>query len=336
MRPTLSSQATRQGGLVTRGQALEAGYTPTELRALTRGTGLWVPVRRGVYAERAHWETLDERTGRPRLRVLAAHLLITGEHVVSHTSAGLLHGLPMLDTRDATIHVTRPGVTGSRTEHGVKHHLAPFIPGQVVQVSGVPTLDLPRTAVDIGREHGYLHGLVACDAVRQRGVTLTQLHDTLAPMENWPHITRARAAVADSDAGGESVGETLTREFIASLGLGEVHTQFSIEVEGRLFFIDLRVGRHLIEFDGRIKYRQPDEGGLASRPAEEIVWEERQRQAAICAQGYGMSRLVWTDLWGSARARTAARVRREFEITTARFGTELPTDYVAVARRTAS
>src|SRR3546814_6710792 len=90
------------------------------------------------------------------MRTVAVHLKIGHSHVVSHTSAGWLHGLPMLRPKDTNVHITRRGVGGSRTRHGVKHHLAEHAAHQVVDIGGVPTLDLARTAVDIGREHGYL------------------------------------------------------------------------------------------------------------------------------------------------------------------------------------
>ncbi|KQZ66766.1 type IV toxin-antitoxin system AbiEi family antitoxin domain-containing protein [Nocardioides sp. Root151] len=332
MRPDLAIHANLQHGLVTRIQAMAAGYTERELRTLTGHGGAWVTVRRGVYVARNTWESLDDREGKPRLRVLAAHLTMNRPHAVSHRSAGLLHGLPMLEVDDTLVHVTRPGVTGSRTEHGVKHHLAHFAPDQVVDLNGVHVLDLARTAVDIGREHGYRHGLVACDSAMQLGATKNELWTAVDAMEHWPHVVRSRSAVQDSDSGAESVGETLARELVQSLGLGPVQTQFSVVTNGHVYWVDMRVGRHLIEFDGRVKYRGRAEGGVANLPAGEVVWAEKKRQESVCAEGYGMSRLIWADFWGDQRASAAARVRREFAITTTRFGTDLPPGYVPIPR----
>lgn len=333
MRPALAVHANLQHGLVTRSQAIHAGYTERELRTATGHRGPWVTIRRGVYMRREEWASLSDHTDKPLRRVLAAHLSMNQPHALSHTSAGLLHGLQMLSPRDDLVHITRPGVTGSRTEHGVKHHRARFTGDQVVDVGGVPTLDLARTAVDIGREHGYLHGLVACDSALQAGATKTQLAAAVGVMEHWPHVARARAAVVDSDPGAESIGESLSRDLVLSLGLGPVQTQFSVTVAGTTFWVDLRVGRHLIEFDGKVKYRRRDQGGVADIDASEIVWNEKTRQDAICAEGYGMSRLIWSDLWGPAREHTAARLLREYAETTRRHGTELPPGYVPVPRQ---
>lgn len=332
MRPKLHFHAGRQQGLFTRAQAIAAGYTPRDIRSLTSNNGAWVIVRRAVYMERHRWTEADDREGKALLRALAAHVAMTKEHVLSHSSAGLVHRLPMLNPPNDIVHVTRPGVHGSRTEHGVKHHLAGFTREAVVNIDGVATLDLARTAVDIGREHGYMHGLVACDSARQRGVTMPELWSTLDAMPHWPHLSVARAGVEDSDPGAESVGETLAREFLHSLGLGPVHTQFSVECNERVYFADLRIGRHLVEFDGRGKYQRQNFGGTADRPEGQVLWEEKRRQTEICGQGYGMSRLVWSDFWGVARREAAARVRAEYAVTLARYGIELPPGYRPVPR----
>src|SRR3546814_5957522 len=81
-------------------------------------------------------------------------------------------------------------------------------------------------------------------------------------MANGPYVIAARAGVEDSDGGAESVGETLARDFLSGLGLGPVTTQFSVAAGGSVHFVDLRVGRHLVEFDGRVKYQRRDQGGV--------------------------------------------------------------------------
>ena len=76
MRPDLQAIATRNGGVVTRADALRCGYTERELRTLTGHRGGWVVVRRGCYVERTLWEHADEDT-RYQLTVRAAVLVQT-------------------------------------------------------------------------------------------------------------------------------------------------------------------------------------------------------------------------------------------------------------------
>src|SRR5690242_1827892 len=101
----------RQHGLILRRQALAAGMTVEQVKAMVR-RGEWIAVRRGVYTTRAHWESLDPYVGRPQLEVWAATLTTRTPHFVSHDSAAYLHRLPILEPRPRLVHVTRIGALG--------------------------------------------------------------------------------------------------------------------------------------------------------------------------------------------------------------------------------
>jgi hypothetical protein len=253
---------------------------------------------------------------------------------MSHDAAALELGLPILQASPELVHVTRPHVTGSRTEFGVKHHGAVFHPDQVVQIGGIDVLGPARTAVDIAREHGIVAGTVACDSAMRLGVRRPELVLAYEPMRYWPGVTCARAAVELADPRAESVGETLLRLLVVELGIGDVETQFEIRDGNRTARCDLRVGRHVFEFDGRIKYRRRADGGLAAASPEQVVWEEKRRQDWVCGYGLGMSRVIWPELWEPLRSRTKERLLREFRATCSRFGTELSglTDLIVVRR----
>lgn len=333
MRPELAACAAVQHGLVTRRQALDAGYTERELRTLTAVGGAWVVVRRGVYVERAIWDALEPFDGEMALRDVAAHLSMEAVHVMSHDSAARALGLPLLRPKLPLVHVTRPVVNGSRTEHGVKHHLSKLAPGDILTVGDLPVTGLARTALDLGREHGLDHGVVAADAALRRGVTRADLEEALAPMRYWPGSTRARATAEYADAGAESAGESLARMMVIALGVGEVETQFPVQLPVGVAWCDLRVGRHVFEFDGRKKYRRTIDGGVSERDAGEIVWDERKRERQVCATGLGMSRIVWDDLWEPARPRAMERLRSEYLITLERLGSVLPAHLAEFAAR---
>ncbi|GAB2865437.1 hypothetical protein [Nocardioides pacificus] len=336
MLPLVQARMRANSGLITYGQALEAGLAPDQVLALVRGRdSAWVRVRRGVYVERSVWEALDEYVGRRRLESRAAHLSMVTDHVLSHDSAALELGLTLLRPERPLVHITRPDVRGSRTEHGIKHHGAVHRPDQVMVPDGIACLDVARTAVDLGREHGYRTGLVACDSALRLGVTRGQLRAALEPMRCWPGVTASRAAVERADAGAESAGETLTRDLLDELGLGPVQTQFELRDATGWARCDLRVGRHVFEFDGWVKYHRSDVGGLADRPIEQVVWEEKRREDWVRSFGLGMSRLVWADLWGAQRERTKTRLLREHALTEARFGSSIDDLAHLVVRRVA-
>lgn len=331
MRPDLLAIAARQGGLVTRDQARSVGYRPPELRGLTSPAGRWVVVRRGVYAEREQWDAADT-LARWEMRDRAASLTTTVGHELSFDSAARCHRLPLVMVKRDLSHVTRPDVLGSRTEHGIKHHRGPSRSPGLPWVDGLPVTPLARTAVDLAREHGLPTGLAACDAVLRSGVPRAAFWAELATMSHWPGVVAARSAAELADPRAESAGESLARLLVVELGLGDVEPQFAVRLAGRTVWVDLRVGCHGFEFDGRLKYRSRADGGLAQRPAEEIVWDERQREREICAIGLGMSRLSWDDLFGAARVRARHRLLAEYAVTAARFGTRLPEHLEAFSR----
>lgn len=306
-------------GLITRRQALEAGFTADQIDRLVRQR-VWVAVRRGVYAERELWESLTTWPARQLMRDRAASLRISMPHVMSHGSAALELDLGILRPREALTHVTRPGVVGSHVRYGVKHHLAPYRDEQVREVGRRLVLDPARTALDIAREDGLRAGVVACDSALRLGASKADLRDASLPWVSWPFVTVAREAIELSDPGSDSVGETLSRELVEELGFGRPETQFGLTDGHRRAWCDLRIGRHVFEFDGRVKYRRREDGGLALVSAEDTVWYEKQRQDWICGFKLGMSRIVWDDFWGAARERARERLRREVLDTLARFG----------------
>ena len=203
------------------------------------------------------------------------------------------------------------------------------------EVDGVVVLDAARTAIDIAREHGLEAGVVAIDSARLRGVRLEDLWAAVEPMWRWPGITTARAALELSDARAESAGESLARMLLEELGLGPIETQFEIRDDVRWARCDLRVGRHLVEFDGFLKYQRRDLDDRRRIDPEQVVWEEKQRQDWLLGYHLGMSRLIWADLWGDRRRLAMERVAREYALTCARFGSSIDDLAHLVVRRAA-
>jgi hypothetical protein len=321
MNPRLRALAAQQDGVVTRRQAVACGCTERELKTRTGARGDWVVVRRGAYAERAVWDSLrdDERY---RLRVRAAVLGATAPAVVTHSSAAAFHRFPMRPYWQELVHVTRPGVRGGRTEGGVKHHLARHHPGDVHSTLGLRLSAPGWTAVDIGREFGFEDGVIAADAALRLGATPAELQRVLEVMTCWPHVTRARDAAEVADGGAESIGESLTRLLVLELDIGIPETQFTVVDRGRVAKVDLRVRRHLFEFDGKVKYLGREQGGLADRSPDQVVWDEKRREDWLRNHdgGYGMSRVIWPELFGRARAETKRRLAREYADSERRYG----------------
>jgi hypothetical protein len=322
MPPDLRALFDRQGGLISRAQAREAGIRADVIERRL-ASGAWVAVRHGFYTEAALWERLDVRDGRPRLVARAAYLATQRAHVVSHDSAALFTGLATLPQPLPLVHLTRLGPPRARTRNGVRYHQSPIKESERIVVDGIPMLGPARTAVDIAREHPPPHGVVAIDAARQLGVGLEELWEVIDGMYRWPNITVAREAVILSDPGAESPGETLARMMLRELGIGPIETQFELRDGSRVARCDMRVGRHLFEFDGHKKYVRVEKGGLALVDPDDVVWREKQRQDWLLGYRLGMSRLVWADFWGHRRQVAMERITREYAQTCALFGTSI-------------
>ncbi len=311
----------KQNGLVLRRQAVKVGLEPSKIDRLVRER-LWVVVRRGVYATAVLWDSLDDLVERPRLRAIAASRNMLVPHALSHDSAALVHRLPILLPKPALVHTTRWGHLGGRVRHGIKHHQAPFRPEQLVEIDGIWVFDRSRTAVDIAREHGERQGLVACDSAMRFGESRDDLRAAVADMSCWPHVVRTRWCVENATDAADSVLETLGRMLVMGLGLGEVESQFGLTDGRRVVWCDLRVGRHIVELDGRLKYRLVADGGLAVDP-DQVRWEEKKRQDFICGFKLGMSRLTYADLMVENWRATEERVLREALETRSLFGDSL-------------
>jgi hypothetical protein len=323
MHPRVHAAFTANHGLLTRWEAHDLGVDSTEVRAFVR-TRRWHAVRRGVYCERETWEGLDEFRGRPLLQARAAVKSMRRSAVLSHDSSAHALGLDILAPAEPFVHVTRPGFTNAWTEHGIKYHLARYRADQVVERDGLSCLDLARTAVDIARERGFADGVCAMDAALRAGVRRQQLREASEPMVNWPGVRAVREATEFADAGAESVAESLARILVAELGAGRVQTQFPLRLGDSVVWCDLLVGRHVVEVDGKVKYRAVEDGGVAKQPAADVVMAEKSRQRDIEAEGLGVSRLFWADFWGARRQQAKARLRADLAVTNARLGTVLP------------
>ena len=322
-----------QHGLISRAQALDAGLSPTTIRHLIR-TGALVVVRRGVYVDGELWRSLDPFRAQHRIRTRAALMTMRRSWVVSHDSAGHEHELDMLLPPDQHVHITRPGWPKAWTQYDVSHHLARFSEEQVLEVNGLRVLDLARTAVDIAREHGTPYGEVACDSAMRLGVTRAALEAACEPMRSWPYVTRPRAAIDFARPGTGSVAESLGRMLVEELAIeADIEVQFPIRRRnGSVAWLDIVLGCHGFEVDGKGKYIRVELGGLATEPPFEVLWAEKRRERDVNDVGLGTSRIFWEDYWPPRRAEALRRLRSDYEDTAKRFGTRLPERLVREAR----
>ena len=308
-----------QHGLITRRQARAAGLLDPDLRALV-ARGEWIRLRRGVYVEAAHWESLDLFRAQPLLRVRAASLTLECRPLVfSHDSSALVLDMGVPDAVGALVHVSHHKVHGDAVRAGVKHHLAPYAAEQVMLVDGLWVLDPARTALDMAREHGLMAGVAGCDRALRMGKSRSQLREARAAMWCWPGSRVMDEAIELADPGAESWLESTGRVLVHSLGRGRPQTQFGLTDGRRTVWCDLRLGRHVFECDGDLKY---DEGNLTGESPRTVLRLEKERQDFVSGFKLGVSRITARDT-GAGVPAALRRLGREYDDTCARFGTDI-------------
>lgn len=321
MDPRVIAALSTNGGVITFAQLLDLGVSPGEVRQLRRRKVLH-PLRRGIYTTTELWESLDEWSGRPRLVARAVILSVRRGWVLSHNSAADELALATLRPPVPLTHLTRPGWTNAWTENGVAHHLAGFSASEVVEINGVKVLNAARTAVDIAREHGVVHGMVACDSARRLGVTKAELVAAYQRMESWPGSRAIHTSVDLSDPRAENPHESLGRHLVLEAGIGDPDPQFPVRTADGIKWCDIRVGNHIIETDGRIKLRSKATGGVAD-DVEQALWDEKLRERFVKDRRLVVTRVVWEDYWGRQRAHAVRRLQADHQESVRLYGATL-------------
>lgn len=271
--------AVTQGGVITRRQALDLGFSPRQVVRRT-SSGRWAPVKRGVY------RLLPPRDRRDLMRnVLAAW----PGAIVSHESAAVLHGFPFVNSdRLIVSHHSRtthdfPGVDVRRT-----HDLDAW---HVTVLAGVRLTTVARTLVDLapGRTPRHL-GAIVDRLVADGAVDLFEIEAVLGSTgrRGKPGTVTMRevleARIGEDLSG--SVLERRGRQIICDAGLPMPVSEYPIPwTTGRRFddaYPELRIA---IEWDSRRFH-----GQMASFESD----RQRDRDAAI--HGWVILRFTWDDV----------------------------------------
>lgn len=211
-----------------------------------------------------------------------------GGAVISHRSAALMHGLPLLlpppERPDLTV---QPGSTGD--VRGALLHRARLSPEDVVELDGQPVTSLARTVVDLARALPLTAAVVTADAALHGGlIDREALLRVLAGCRRWPGVRRARIAVSLADPRAESPLESYSRVVMGRLGLPRPELQVAVYVGGRFagrldfYWDEFGVAG---EADGRFKYDQ-----------RAVLTAEKERQEAMEDPGVVFARWGWSDV----------------------------------------
>jgi hypothetical protein len=297
-------------GVFLRREAHDLGYDNRAVQALLRHR-VWHRVRHGAYCFTDTWAAADA-VGRHRIRARAVMRSLGPRVALSHISAVIDHGIDVWGVDLSRVHVTRLDDGAGRQEGDVVHHEGRVDPDEVLERDGHLVVVPARAVLEAATLATVESGLVSADsALHKRLTTPEQIERMFTRMERWRGSQKLHLVTRMADGRAESVGESRSRHLFWAHGLPAPDLQFPVHdhrgvLVGTSDFAwpELRM---LGEFDGRVKY------GRLLRPGQspgDVVFEEKRREDLLRGiTGYGMFRLVWSDLGSGAD--TAARFRRQ-------------------------
>ena len=282
----------RNEGLILAESLLASGLTTHAVRALL-ANGQLVRIRRGIYALGAAWRS-GHSEDRYRLFVRATVLAAEQPLLLSHHSAAVLHGLPIIGPWPQVVHAINNDTAGGSSARFTTSHRSVVEP-ETVTVNGCAATSLPRTLIDVAANSTFLVGVTMMDhalrveqeraeAERRHGtlgrpaLTKDALYAELASVHPRNGGAQARRAIEFANPLSANPGESLSRVRMAELGFEIPDLQVRFVVKGREYWVDFfwRGVRKIGEFDGKIKYTRG--AILGDRHPSEVVIVEKDRE----------------------------------------------------------
>ncbi len=284
--------------LLHRAALLAEGFSDNHIRRALR-EGALTAISPGVYLREPDARALGA-AARHQVAVDALTSRLSGDPVVSHVSAAIMHGLPFVYSELPPVHVTRAGAAKSRRGSGLLSHRGALTGGEVVMLGGLPVTTVARTVVDCALLLTFTAAVVLTDAaLNRRQVTPEALATQLRRHPRVPGMRRAADVVAFADGRSAGVGESYSRVLLRRAGLPTPEVRMALsDAAGNSLgaaAFGYREQRVLGEFDG-------PEG-----PSPQLL----ARDEVLRDAGWQVLRWTWTDLYSPAAlvVRIAAGLR---------------------------
>lgn len=177
-----------------------------------------------------------------------------------------------------------------KQQPGVRYVRAPLRPDEVVHGQHMNTTTPYRTFLEIAREAGFVHALVAADWLLYSGTMVpAQLEHMMCINPRFHGIGAARRAVSCATLGPESAPESYARAILLDAGFRNVLP--NVWIEKTRYRVDLLLEDVLIiEIDGRVKY----EGGGVD--TADVLLREKRRADTLRNLGYELIRFPPNEL----------------------------------------
>ncbi|MEA2023211.1 MAG: type IV toxin-antitoxin system AbiEi family antitoxin domain-containing protein [Actinomycetota bacterium] len=272
--------ASRQGGVLTRGQAIDCGISAPSIKYRLRRRR-WTKISRSVY----RLIELDQPSD-----LLRAAITVLPNSVISHQSAAEFHEIQRVQRGLATVTVH------TRTTHSfpaVEVHRSHDLRTEHTRVfNGLPYTTLPRTVVDLAGILRPKHiERIADDLITEKRLTVERLNAILRDVgrRGKPGSTVIRALLEDRGHGVDRNATGLERRGLAVLRSGSLPDpalEYSIPWNPARRFDACYPQWHIaIEWDSRRWH-------LSDTAFE----QDRERDRSALLHGWAVYRFTWHDV----------------------------------------
>ncbi len=240
-------QLARQGGLITRAQALSVGLSPATIARRLRSKQWW-RVLPGVYRHCAATVNDD-------LMLRAGLLWVGPSGVVSGSWAAWLHELVAVPK--GPVSLTMPRTSALRSNTWVTIRRRDLQPDDLCRVRGILVVSRALAAVECAH---LPQGSDVVDRALQRHVSVAQLDDALERFTGGAGVVAARTLVDDNRQGTVSPPERELLTALRSAALHDVVAGVKVVLDGVPLWLDFAVERIrlAIEVDGYSVHIDPE------------------------------------------------------------------------------
>jgi hypothetical protein len=161
---------------------------------------------------------------------------------------------------------------------------------------GVLIAEPAVVAADCARLLPARDALICADALlHERRLDLDELHRHAVESTGTHGASRIRWIATHADPAAESPGETWSRTVLRDLGFAP-RSQVTVGDEVTALRVDFLLGSVAIEFDGSVKYREPEGTTTVGK-----VLAEKERRALLQSLGFTVLEIIWRQLHDPAR-----------------------------------
>jgi hypothetical protein len=258
-------------------------------------------VARGVYVDAGEWEQLTARD-QYKLRTRAVVATRSFPGVLSHWTAAVFHGLPLLGFDQCSVHFTVPRATGGRSYPGIAKHCLPLDAADIVTRDGLTMTSIERTVVDLAASTETRTAVTAADYALHIGrydrtpplstaVKLLAAYERRLPFKGH---RRARRVLDFAETASDSPLESVSRVNMREMGCPRpVLQQRFDDRNGLIGYSEFYWPEYGIvgEADGRSKYT--DAALRGNRTLEQVLLDEKHRGDRLRALNLRVVRWGW-------------------------------------------